>query len=561
MFSLVLLSVNAAQASVLVFEGEETSQAGYDALLASPDGEYLYALDAAGGQVDRFAVLDDGALSTAVPFTQAGMSGATALAFNQDAGFVFLSNNGAADGVGGVGGLYAFLRNDSGGLDVAHFQAGTAVEEDFLLDNYDIRALVVASSGEQIYATGFDSTAQPVVITITGVAFEPSNQRVKYTAVDVIAPAPVNLEVPVKMALSGGVGNVSQRNLYILSDSVAGDDALIHFSRDANSGSLTYVTSFVANSNGLVGFAGLADLTVTSGFTKTTLYIAASEGDAIFQFEQGNEDTSLVLVRVYKEGVDDLTGLDGVSALLQVASNGAIYALSSTGLSNGRITPFYVDDGYLRAVQNEAPVAQGVVQDSVTISGLAGAHALAMANTRENLYVVGPAAAGNTGIARFSRASDLSLDVVSLNVGTLQPGRLAEYTVTLSNNGNADAPGVQLAVSTTHPLVRISGDDAGLCEATLTSGGSSITCNAVVLEAEDSLTVNFALRTSGVSTVTLSASAASRNEISGLDSSVSDSAETKVGEFKNGTLALGAGLQLALLMVYLWRRRSAGLSA
>jgi hypothetical protein len=447
-----------------------------------------------------------------------------------------------------------------------------------------VQTVLVAQGGKTIYVagrreaspsvTGLD-VGEGVIGVIDGVKFNSgtSPKSIEFTTTTLVeqydtvttSNSVALLENPVGMALLG-------ENLYVISDAVSGGgasdtctvfptapsacvDALLNFSKAATGGTLT-LKAAITESSGAPGLLDPKDIVFMGSSSATQIMIAASGSSSILQFEQTTASLSPSLKKVYSAVSDPkISGLNGVSNLEASSVGGVLYAASP---SINTITPLRFDNDLLELKE----ITDGLVVQNASVGsgvqGLSAVDQLAVGNAREHLYAdsIDSTPAGfQTGIARLSRQSNLTVVVKSQSRRLIQPGQIAGFVVTATNEGVADAPGFNMSLSPSHTVTGVSGTDAATCKTSVDAGISRVSCISDLLKVNDTFTINIAMIPRGVTTASLRATVFSSNEIAGVNTTVSDSDEIKVGEFKNGTLATNVYLYLLLLCLHFLRSR------
>ena len=103
-----------------------------------------------------------------------------------------------------------------------------------------------------------------------------------------------------------------------------GSDALVQFTRNTTTGSLTYAESFF---NGHAGVVGLDEpLGLTLSPDSTHIYVAARAQDSIVIFEREPTTGALTYLATVFDGTAGITGLDGPIALTISPSGEDLYA-------------------------------------------------------------------------------------------------------------------------------------------------------------------------------------------------------------------------------------------
>jgi|GEM_PF-5961427 len=590
-----------ANAEALLYQAvESTTQDGYDFLETNASGDFLYAIKKSPAGIESFSVGSDGGLlpsltatatsGTPISATLANeIAGANSLVFSPASDFMLMAN----DSAGGRAGLYAYYRGAGGGFDAVEFRqgAGLTLVGDLFADIV-VQTVLVAQDGKTIYVagrreaslsvTGLD-VGEGVIGVIDGVKFNSgtSPKSIEFTTTTLVeqydtvttSNSVALLENPVGMALLG-------ENLYVISDAVSGGgaddtctvfptapsacvDALLNFSKATTGGTLTFKAA-ITESSGAPGLLDPKDIVLMGSSSATQIMIAASGSSSILQFEQTTASLSPSLKKVYSAVSDPkISGLNGVSNLEASSVGGVLYAASP---SINTITPLRFDNDLLELKE----ITDGLVVQNASVGsgvqGLSAVDQLAVGNAREHLYadsIASTPAGFQTGIARLSRQSNLTLVVKSQSRRLIQPGQIAGFVVTATNEGVADAPGFNMTLSPSHTVTDItsptitgvSGTDAATCKTSVDAGISRVSCTSDLLKVNDTFTINIAMVPRGVTTASLRATVFSSNEIAGVNTTVSDSDEIKVGEFKNGTLATNFYLYLLLLGLHFFRSR------
>lgn len=552
-------------AETLLFQNvESTGQSQYAVLTASPDGSTLYAINnSATPGVERFSVNSSGTLSSdfAVSTSQAGLEGATSAAFSPDADVLLLGN----DSAGARFGLYAFSLGDSGnGFEPLQFaNSNGGATEAGLFDDINVTDVAISPDGKNIYVTGtlIGGAAEGVIAVLGGIKYLPNLNRVEYTpfassvdlrVLETDSTALSALDQPVGIAITTG-------GAYVISSSNAVDDALVYLLRDGNTGALTF-NSIASSATGISELRDPADILVASIDSKDNIFIADKESGTIIQFEQTEISSALALQRIYGKlgdnGQPDVSGLSGVSKLIMNTDRTVLHAAATAAST---ITSFYVDSGLLIKSPDTTAVTQGLkTTNGVAVAGIGGVDLLALGNGDEFLYA-GASISPTVGLAKFTRESNVSLAVTSVRRGRVQPGVVTPFSVVLTNNGPADAPGFLLRITPSHAVTDVTVDaanaDLGTCVLTSEANARSILCKGALLANGATFGVEVSMRPTRVTTASVSALAGSGNHAASSIVRASDS--IAVGETKNGTLSMGLLAHLLLLLMYVARRSKA----
>lgn len=589
----LLVSFSPAYAEVLLFEGldDEAVATTYDILEVVPNAasNILYGIN--GGtnpSVESFEVLSTGELqhrTNFAPLTGAavpeGVAGAKAMAFSPTGQFMLIANDSDNTATPSREGLYAFFGGGNGTFNEVKFYRKNSGDPLLnstigIFDEINATAVAVSANGENIYVVGKKiggtNPGEGVIGILSGVTFNAGSNLVEYTNIRVmggVSNSIPQLISPVDVGLSSD-GN----NIYVLSSDevansgTANNDALLHF---VDASPQPTFRSFVKNGAGVTALDGPADMVVTnSAASGINIFIAASQSGSIIQLQQADAALTPALKKEYNSiAPNSVLGLTGVSKLLLTSSAGMLYA-AATGAN--QITSFIFDNtvgksGLLIPTRgfDENEVREGLqTSTGRTISGITSVNRMALSGSRGTLYATSSLAGTTSQIARFSKRSRLSTVVNALNPHTIQPGQLAQFQIIvtngISNSGGAlpsqaDAPGFILTLSgISHQVVTSTSD--GTCVTTEEGNTRSVECTTNVLKNGATFTVDAQMTPQLITTAGLNARATSRNTVTDDGTSQSsDSASVAVGEFKNGTLSFGVLAHLALLVLFIWRRR------
>lgn len=558
MFIASLVAPSVAQSAVLEFLSfQTTTQSVYSALESTPAGDYIYAVKGSSPEtVESYFVRDDGTLeSKLAAVSLAGILGAQSFRFSSDGRFALVGND---DSGGTRHGLFAYFRGSEGGLEVSQFVLGANAPVAGVLDGMNIKDALFSRDQKTIYAVGTQDnggTPEGVIVALTGVQLDPTLKQVKYAGQTVIAQVtganPVaTLISPIKLAVSR---TSATKDVYVISDAAtADDDAFLHFTRNESTGELTFNTAIHNKMSGISDVDGLSDIHVTTNASsQNTIYVAAAGSDSIIQLAQTSSTPAIS--EKYKNGSDQFAGLEDVSKLLFTGNTGLVYAASPVDKS---ITPFVLTNEGLEVIPDAGDIKDGVG----SITGIEKVDLMVLGRFGRYVY------AGTTdddvkkGLATFSRVSELELTVTALNRRSIQPGQIAEFGVEVVNVGIADAPDFSLILNSNTTLngsgvadTRVNGSDARSCTAEVAGGSPVITCELAQLKKDQRFSIIVSVLPRSVTTATLLGRALSRNAAPRI---ASDSAEVKVGEFKNGSLSMGYIMLLILSIGILIRVRS-----
>ncbi len=548
-----------AFAESLLFQSVEVAATGnpYAILEAGPDGDALYAINnSASPTVERFTVRNDGVLINESAFTSAQptLEGATSAVFSPNGDVLLIGNN--SNSSTSPFGLYAFSVSGNGFEAIDFLNSNGGVPEDGLFDDINVTAVAISPDGNNIYVTGTETTSGNGVVAVLGdITYSPSLDRVSYTPLAAANERVLESDSTALSALDTPVDIAATANgVYVISDSATVEDALIYFTRNTDSGVLTF-SSFTSASTGVSQLSNPADLLLAEIGGNQNIFIAAAGSNTIIQFEQTEATAAPALKRIYGQlddnGTPNVAGLGGVFRLIMNSSNTVMHAAA---IAASRITSFYVDDGILINTPDPSPVVEGgTTTGGVSISGIAGVNLLALGADDAYLYATS-SLSSSIGLARFSRQSNLSVDVTAINRGRVQPGELTAFSIVLENEGPADAPRIQLSLTPSHAVTDISvapgSSDLAQCVLTSESNAGNILCEGALLANGGRFSVEVTMRPTLITTASIAAQAISGNQ-GGI---VSDRDSITVGSPKNGSLAIGLWAHLLLLFIYLSRQ-------
>jgi len=158
------------------------------------------------------------------------------------------------------------------------------------------------------------------------------------------------------------------------------EHALVVFSRDIITGELTFVENHVNGVNGAKGLAQASGLIVSPD--GKNVYVDGQEEDAVAVFSRNENTGQLTFMEIHKNGVNGVDGLDGGSGDIAINSDGKY--LYVAGYSDDAIVVFSrnTETGELTFVEVHKNGADGV-------KGLDGAWRLALSPDGSILYVTG----------------------------------------------------------------------------------------------------------------------------------------------------------------------------
>ena len=192
----------------------------------------------------------------------------------------------------------------------------------------------------------------------------------------------------------GGVRAIAlspdEKHLYSAARS---DSAVTVFSRDADTGALTFVELQKDGVSGVDGLYGAMAVTVSAD--GSTLYAAGRYDDAVAVFGRNADTGRLTFLEMQKDGTNGVDGINGACDLV-VAPLGA--HLFAAGFFDNAITAFSCDTDTGRLT-----VAQMHRDGTGEVDGLNGISALAVSSDGYHLYAAGEY---DSAVAVFSLDSD-----------------------------------------------------------------------------------------------------------------------------------------------------------
>ncbi|MGJ3251791.1 MAG: beta-propeller fold lactonase family protein [Elainellaceae cyanobacterium] len=114
-----------------------------------------------------------------------------------------------------------------------------------------------------------------------------------------------------------------------------GDSAITVFSRNSNTGGLTFVETVKDGVNGVDGIDGVYNINIS--LDGRFVYAAGNNEDAIVMFSRNETTGTLTFVRVRKNNLEGVTGLDGVTNI-QISPDGKFFYAS--GYNDDAISVF-----------------------------------------------------------------------------------------------------------------------------------------------------------------------------------------------------------------------------
>ncbi|MCP4697869.1 MAG: beta-propeller fold lactonase family protein [Gammaproteobacteria bacterium] len=216
-----------------------------------------------------------------------------------------------------------------------------------------------------------------------------------------------------------------EKNVYAAAFS---SGAVVVFSRNTDTGNLTFVEAQKDGIDGSDSLAGASSIVVSPDGTR--VYVSATLDNAITVFSRDNATGKLSDPQSQQNGIDGVTGLSGASAVTVSPDNLYIYVAAS--LDNALTVFSPVLGGGMAFVQS---YQNGGNAGGKTISGLGGAYDASLSADGQHLYATGDT---SNAVAAFATAADGSLRfIASYENGTGGvEGLDRPRAVTVSPDGN-----------------------------------------------------------------------------------------------------------------------------
>lgn len=565
----------------------KTFSSGYDQLLkyagdSTPRSTFIFALKKSGSTVDVFQdnSLDSQQLSWVRTLSDTNTSdfdkngytasnvftGATQLAIEPANGRYLM----VARQVASEPGLFVTYRGDStsnnsepgSGVKLAKFKKDeTGATSAFTLtefDGFQVQDMMFTAGGNALVVTGTNSAGAGQVVAITGLEATGGSSDPVLQYKEIVTFTDTALDAPKKVSVPINVTGLN--HIFVSNDSAtATNDAIFHlqYSSDTTPGTLTLKSKKT--------LAEPADITTYyDGSSAYNIYVGSnglknsgsSVVPSIVWLKHLDVNPELTFNRVmylngksnYPSFSTSINGLKLLSTRLMVATSTsenklAVFSVTTNAAGLGFPVPLYDStsasaslDTYNQGVSSTNSVAN---PSTVMLSG-----------SQEAIYVSSPDASTN-GIGRINRAADMALSVTPLNT-KIEPGRSANFKMTVKNNGSNDIPLLNVLLSTSHTVVGVSGAGASAC--TEYDGKPYTLCEpSEAIKAGESFTVTFTMTPTSVGTAALRATAYSFNATKGASANLSEVASMTVGDYNNGTLSLSLWSGLALLVLTLIR--------
>ncbi len=212
-----------------------------------------------------------------------------------------------------------------------------------------------------------------------------------------------------------------------------GDNALAVFSRDANTGQLTFVEALQDGVAGVDGLEGVVAVALSPDGAH--VYAAGHDEDALAVFSRDADTGQLTFVEALQDGqmqgVSTVDGLDGIFDLTLSPDGEHLY---TAGLVDNAVATFNRDTSTGQLTFVEA-LQDGQKQGNNTIDGLAGATGVVVSPDGRYVYVTG---LNDNSVVRFFRGSVtgklIFLDMARNGIDGVQ-GLLAPWSLAVTPDG------------------------------------------------------------------------------------------------------------------------------
>ncbi len=437
----------------------------------SPDGKHVYVAGRSDHSIAIFSrSSSDGALSY-LGRAQHAKNGITSMKFPMD---VEISPDGNHLYVSSYGNksIVVLARNATTGLlsFVERKRHGQQDAGKTILGLNQPIALALSSDGKSLYCAGYGDHTVSVFRRDagTGKLEYLERQRDGVGGVDGL-----NLTHDLTVSLDG-------KNVYAVG---YGDNAVVVFERNLNSGLLSFVERL---RDGIGGVDGLNQASsVHSSFDGKHVYVSGFADDALALFNRSSVDGSLSFVKRYKDGSNGGTALDAPFSLRVSADGKNVYVSAE---SDNALTVFAraASDGELTVLDHEKDGVDGA-------DGLRQVQGIAVSADSRHIYC---SSRGDNAVSVIWR----NRAPVALDKGTLSVLPSASLVVSgLLTNADKDGQALTITGATGATLGALS----------ITGGGTTITYDAGAVPGSDSFdyTIDDGHGGSSTATVTVNVSA------------------------------------------------------
>jgi 6-phosphogluconolactonase (cycloisomerase 2 family) len=173
-------------------------------------------------------------------------------------------------------------------------------------------------------------------------------------------------------------------------------DALVAFNRDPVSGALTYVNTYVDNSNGVDGISGPTTIRVSTN--GSFLYAAGSNEDAVSVFSRNAATGEITFLTMVQEGVNGVSGISYPTYVELSADGNNLYV---TGFASASLAVFDLNE-----VNGTATFQNAETEGNLGVSGLDGSAAVTLSPDGNFVYVAGN---NDDAIVVFERNSNTGM--------------------------------------------------------------------------------------------------------------------------------------------------------
>jgi 6-phosphogluconolactonase (cycloisomerase 2 family) len=231
--------------------------------------------------------------------------------------------------------------------------------------NYPL-ALMISPDGKSVYVTSFGDNAVNV--------FSRNATTGELTFVEFH-----------KQGIAGVTGLEAAFSPYVTPDGqqvyVCGldSDALVAFNRDPESGELSYINTYVDNSNGVDGISGPTTIRVSAN--GNFLYATGSNEDAVGVFSRDTNSGELTFLTMVQEGVNGVSGI-AYPTYIDLSEDGD--NLYVTGFASASLAVFELND-----INGMATFQNAETEGNLGVSGLDGSAAVTLSPDGNFVYVAG----------------------------------------------------------------------------------------------------------------------------------------------------------------------------
>jgi len=440
--AVAIFSRNPSSGSLNIVEAQRDGVGAVDGLdgalsvTVSPDGSHLYA---AGRDDDAVAVFSRNPSTGNLTFVEMqkdgvggvdGLDGVWSVTVSSDGSHLYAA--GALDDSVAV-----FSRNASSGrLTFVEMQKDGVGGVDGLAA---VVSVTLSPDGSHLYAAGLNDDGVAVF------SRNASSGRLTFVEVQ-------------KDGVDGVDGLAGATSVTVSPDGshlyAAGfhDDGVAVFSRNASTGSLTFVEMQKDGAGGVDGLDGVQSVTVSPDGSH--LYAAGANDDGVAVFSRNASTGSLSFVEVQQDGVAGVDGLAGVQSVTVSPDGSHLYA---AGGHDDAVAVFSrnASTGSLTFVEAQKDGVGGV-------NGLVGVVSVTVSPDGSHLYAAG---FDDDAVAIFHQTvADLAL-TKTVDPANAQPGDTITYTLAFTNTGPALAESVVISDS-----VPVSVTVTGVTSSTVGSG-------------------------------------------------------------------------------------------